>query len=127
MTLSNNIYQAEENQGLHPLEQFYKNNNCSTKEQKVEALQRQLRQHPNHRLSIDERLSRLETDFYKLFHRENQERADSRASRDKWKHQYQQVNDDNNSVLGDMSPIDSAILRGAIQIEREDGTNILDR
>lgn len=120
MTNSGNIgIPQDDGQPDLPINRFYKHYNCRTVQEKVDALCRQLQQFPNKQIPIEQQLSRLETDFYKMIQGPEREAANNGAlDKKKWKDAYKMV-DDSQSVdaEGKMSVQD--MIRGRIQFSRD--------
>lgn len=119
MTTTGDLYDAEQLPEEGSIERFYYDKGANTIEEKIEKLEKQLQEFPNHQIPKQQRLKELQFKWNRLRATVAQQVVDKKAEQAKWKKAYEEVKDDKNAIDNTISPIDTAMLNGSIRIERD--------
>jgi superfamily II RNA helicase len=101
------------------IEEFYQRMNANTIEEKIEKLEKQLQEFPNHQMPKDRRLKELQFKFNRLRADMDQRVVDKKAEQKKWMDAYKQVNDNKNPIDVPPTPFEQALMRGGVHIDKE--------
>ena len=124
MTTTGDLYDAEQKPEEGSIERFYYDKGAKTIDEKIDKLQKQLQEFPNHQIPKQQRLKELQFKWNRLRAEMTQKVNDKKAEQAKWKKAYDDVNDDNNAIDNTISPAQQAMLGGRITFERDNGENV---